>query len=97
MRRRAKSRRMSSVLYVGVDLHEKESQLAVFEQDGALVEERRVPTGELASFLSSLPGEKRVAMESVGFVYPVYDRLSSMQGCRVTVANVNMMQLIWFS
>ena len=32
---------MSSVLYVGVDLHEKESQVAVFEQDGALVEERK--------------------------------------------------------
>ena len=58
------------------------------------MEERRVPTGELASFLSSLPGEKRVAMESVGFVYPVYDRLSSLQGCSVTVANVNKLQLI---
>ena len=85
---------MNSVLYVGVDLHEKESQLAVFEQDGSLVEERRLPTGELASFLSSLPGEKRVAMESVGFVYPVYDCLSSLQGCSVTVANVNRLQLI---
>ncbi len=85
---------MSSVLYVGVDLHEKESQVAVFEQNGSLVEERRLPTGELASFLSSLPGEKRVAMESVGFVYPVYDRLSSLQDCRVTVANVNKLQLI---
>nr|WP_276978067.1 hypothetical protein [Ferrimicrobium acidiphilum] len=77
---------MSGILYVGVDLHEEESQLAVFEQDGSLVEERRVPTGELASFLSSLPGEKCVAMESVGFVYPIYDRLSSLQGCSVTVA-----------
>ena len=85
---------MSNVLYVGVDLHESESQVAVFEQDGSLVEERRIPTGELASFLSSLPGEKRVAMESVGFVYPVYDRLSSLQGCSVTVANVNKLQLI---
>jgi transposase len=85
---------MNSVLYVGVDLHEKESQVAVLEQDGSLVEERRLPTGDLASFLSSLPGEKRVAMESVGFVYPVYDRLSSLEDCRVTVANVNKLQLI---
>ena len=85
---------MSSILYVGVDLHEKESQFAVFEQDGSLVEERRIPTGELATFLSSLPGEERVAMESVGFVYPVYDYLSSLQGCSVTVANVNKLQLI---
>ena len=85
---------MSSTLYLRIDLHEKESQLAVFEQDGSLVEERRIPTGELATFLSSLPGEKRVAMASVGFIYPVYDRLSSLQGCRVTVANVNRLQLI---
>ena len=33
-----------------------------------LLEEMRVPTGKLASFLSSLPSEKRVAMESVGLV-----------------------------
>ena len=58
------------------------------------MEERRVPMGELASFLSSIRGEKRVAMESVGFVYPVYDRLFSLQGCRVTVASVNKLQLI---
>lgn len=85
---------MDNVLYVGIDLHERESQLAIFEKDGALVEERRLATGELASFLSSLPGEKRVAIESVGFVYPIYDKLSSLQGCTVTVANVNRLQLI---
>ncbi len=85
---------MSSILYVGVDLHEKESQVAVLEQDGSLVKEKRIPTRELASFLSSLPGEKRVAMESVGFVYPVYDHLSSLRDCTVTIANVNKLQLI---
>jgi transposase len=61
---------------------------------GLLWKRRGSPTGELASFLSSLPGEKRVAMESVGFVYPVYDRLSSLQDCTVAVANVNKLQLI---
>src|SRR5207244_2525280 len=66
----------------------------IFEQDGALVEEKRLPTGELAEFLSSLPGQKHIAMESVGFVYPIYDRLSSLQDCTVTVANPNKLQLI---
>ena len=84
----------NSILYVGIDLHERESQLAIFEKNGALVEERRLATGELASFLSSLPGEKHIAMESVGFVYPIYDKLSSLQDCIVTVANVNRLQLI---
>src|SRR5208337_3880755 len=94
MKKRATLGGMDNVLYVGIDLHERESQLAIFEKDGALVEERRLATGELASFLSSLPGEKRVAIESVGFVYPIYDKLSSLQGCTVTVANVNRLQLI---
>lgn len=32
------------VLYVGVDVHEKESQLAVLEKDGSLVMEERIPS-----------------------------------------------------
>ena len=85
---------MDNALYVGVDVHERESQLAIFEQGGTLVEERRLPTGELGAFLSSLPGEKRIAIESVGFIYPIYDRLTSLRDCRVTVANPNRLQLI---
>ncbi len=89
MVKRKKLEDMSDTLYVGVDVHEKESQLAIFEQDGALVDEKRLPTGELAEFLISLPGQKHIAMESVGFVYPIYDRLSSLRDCSVTVANPN--------
>ena len=94
MVKRKKLEDMSDTLYVGVDVHEKESQLAIFEQDGALVDEKRLPTGELAEFLISLPGQKHIAMESVGFVYPIYDRLSSLRDCSVTVANPNKLRLI---
>jgi transposase len=95
MRKGKKHRAMgNNVLYVGVDVHGIESHLAVLEQDGSLVEERRLPTRELGGFLSSLPGEKRVAIEATGFVYPVYDRLSSLEGCVVTVANPNRLKLI---
>jgi hypothetical protein len=59
------------ILYVGIDVHEKESQLAVFEKEGSLLMEERMPTKELGKFLSSLPGEKHVATESVGFVQPI--------------------------
>lgn len=82
------------MLYVGVDVHKIESHLAVLERDGSLVEERRLPARELGGFPSSLPGEKRVAIEATGFVYPVYDRLSSFEGCVVTVANPNRLKLI---
>ena len=79
--------------YVGVDVHE-ESQLAVLEKDGSLVMEERIPTKELDRFLSSLPGEKRVAIESVGFIQPIYERLSSIQDCTVSVANPSRLRLI---
>lgn len=77
-----------SKLYVGVDVHERESQVAVFEKDGSLLEERRVQTKRLARFLSSLPGEKYVGIESVGFIYPIFDRLTEA-GCNVSVCNPN--------
>ncbi|MDG6940053.1 MAG: hypothetical protein JRN39_06605 [Nitrososphaerota archaeon] len=51
------------MLYVGVDVHEKESQLGVPEKEGSLLLEERIPTKDLRKFLSSLPGEKRVAIE----------------------------------
>lgn len=83
-----------SPLFVGVDLHERESQLAVFSQAGSLIMEKRIPTDGLEPFLNSLPGEKHVAIESVGFVYPVYDRLSKLQSCTVSVADPNNVRLI---
>jgi len=84
----------AAVLYVGVDVHERESQLAVFDPSGSLLKEERIPTSELERFISSLPGEKRVAIESVGFIYPIYDRLSKITSCHVSVANPSSVQLI---
>jgi transposase len=82
------------VLYVGIDVHERESQLAVLEKEGSLLLEERMPTKDLGKFLSSLPGEKRVAIESVGFIHPIYEKLSSIQDCTVSVANPNKLRLI---
>jgi transposase len=96
MRKGPIKRSMSNygTLYVGVDVHEKESQLAVFEKGGSLLMEERLPTKELGRFLSSLPGEKRVAVESVGFIHPIYDKLSTIQDCTVSVANPSRLRLI---
>ncbi|MEM3646658.1 MAG: hypothetical protein QW334_00735 [Thermofilum sp.] len=81
-------------IYVEVNLHERESQLAIFSQEGSLLVEKRIPTADLESFVSSLQGEKRIAIESVGFVYPVYDRLSKLPFCTVSVADPNNVRLI---
>jgi len=82
------------ILYVGIDVHEKESQLAVLEKEGSLVMEERMPTKDLGKFLSSLPGEKHVAVESVGFIHPIYAKLSSIEDCTVSVANPSRLRLI---
>jgi transposase len=95
MKRRAKGKRMSNrVLYVGIDVHEKESQLAVLEKEGTLLMEERIPTKELGKFLSSLPGEKQVSIESVGFIHPIYAKLSSIRDCTASVANTSRLRLI---
>ncbi|MDG6979918.1 MAG: IS110 family transposase [Nitrososphaerota archaeon] len=82
------------IIYVGVDVHEKESQLAVLEKGGSILLEERIPTNNLHKFISSLPGEKRVAIESVGFIHPIYEKLSSVPKCTVSVANPNKLRLI---
>jgi len=55
---------------------------------------KRLPTKELGKFVSSLPGEKRVTIESVGFIHPIFEKLSSIQGCTVSVANPSGLRLI---
>ena len=82
------------IIYVGVDVHEKESQLAALEKEGSILLEDRIPTDDLRKFISSLPGEKHVAIESVGFIHPIYEKLSSVPKCTVSVANPNKLRLI---
>ena len=85
----------NTILYVGVDVHEREYQLAIFDPSGALLQEKRLRTANLGTFIDSLPGkEKHIAIESVGFIYPVYDKLRSIANCKVAVANPNSVNLI---
>jgi len=84
----------NSIIYIGIDVHERESQVAVLEKSGKLLLEDRVPTGELEEFISSIEGKKHIAIESVGFIHPIYERLSSIDRCKVYVANSNKLNLI---
>jgi transposase len=78
----------NEVLYIGADVHERETQLAIFEPGGTLLQEKRIPTKDLQSFVHSLPAkEKHLALESLGFIYPLYDKLRQVPGCDVAVAN----------
>jgi len=80
-------------LYIGVDVHEKESQVAVYDPDGGLIKEKRLPTQKLPAYVTSLPGEKRVALEAIGFIYPTHDALAEVAS-DVAVANPHNIQLI---
>jgi transposase len=83
------------VVYIGADVHERETQLAIFERGGVLLQEKRVATKDLASFVGSLEvREKHIALESVGFVYPLYDKLRQIPRCEVAVANPRTINLI---
>ncbi len=64
-----KDKRMKNDIYPGVDVHERESQVAAFDKEGELLDEKRMPTGSLAKYVSSLDGKKHVAVEAVGFIY----------------------------
>ena len=70
------------------DVHERETQLAIFEPGGTLLQEKRIPTSNLVGYVHSLPArEKHLALESVGFIYPLYDKLKQIPRLEVAVAN----------
>ncbi|HMK83455.1 MAG TPA: transposase [Candidatus Bathyarchaeia archaeon] len=78
----------NDVSYIGADVHERQTQLAIFEPGGTLLQEKRIPTKDLQSYIHSLPAkEKHLALESLGFIYPLYDKLKQVPGCDVAVAN----------
>jgi len=85
----------NEVLYIGADVHERETQLAIFEPGGTLLQEKRIPTKDLQSYVHSLPAkEKHLALESLGFIYPLYDKLRQVPGCEVVVANPKRLRQI---
>ena len=76
-------------------MYERESQLAVFDPSGTFLQEKSIRTANLGTFIDSLPGkEKHVVIESLGFIYPVYDKLRSIANWKVAVANPNSVKLI---
>src|SRR5712691_4802532 len=82
-------------LYFGTDAHERESQVAIFNASGDLLQEKRVPTSGLSRFISSVKceGKKYVGLEAVGFIYPLYDSLKRVSD-DVVVANPHKLRLI---
>ena len=84
-----------SIVFVGLDLGDRWSQLQVLNQEGEVVEESRLPTRESAlrrKFTTT--GRWRVAME-VGTHSPWVSRLVKELGHEVIVADARKLRLIY--
>ena len=76
------------VRYIGLDVHKKFIQVCMLDPDGAVLEEKRVPTEhqDLQAFAESLGPEDRVAMEACTFAWSLHDFLHDHAGS-ITVSN----------
>jgi len=80
---------------IGIDVHERELRIAVLkkrENFSLRIEYQRVNWRSLSH--QSKEGKKNVAVESVGFIHTIYERLSSIDRCKVYVASPNKLNLI---
>jgi transposase len=74
--------------HIAIDLGSKESQVCVRSGDGVIVEERRMPTGELRHYLAQRP-RARVVMETCSESWPIADAaLQSGHEVRVVAATL---------
>ena len=57
------------VIYIGADVHERETQLAIFEPGGTILQEKRISTKDLQSFVKSLPAKEKHLALRIGRVH----------------------------
>jgi transposase len=90
---------VTTVKYVGIDVHKKMCQAAVLDEDGTLLDEQRFqnsPEGieEFADKLSIFRNEMRATVEFTGNLWiPILDRLES-RGFDVALSNPSKTRLI---
>lgn len=77
--------------YLGIDVHKRESQVAVLDEDGEIVDEVRVANANLDTIAEEYAGSK-AALEATGNYYTIYDTLDEFLD--VSVANPSKTKLI---
>ena len=78
-------------MYLGIDVHKRNSQVAVRNEDGEIVREVRVENANLDEIGQQYAGSK-AAIEATGNYYAVYDTLDEYLD--VSVANPAELKLI---
>ena len=80
--------------YIGIDVHKRDSYIAVLNDDGAVVEEVRVENANLDDFAQAYPKAKAV-IEATGNYYTIYDTLD--QYMDVVVADPGQTKAIGYA
>jgi transposase len=61
--------------YLGIDVHKRDSQIAVLDEGGDLVAEQRIENDQFDEVADAYAGSK-AAFEATGNYYTIYDTLS---------------------
>lgn len=71
---------MRGKLYVGLDMHLKNTQGTIMKTDGTIVKKERFPTTKenLEEFLNGVPKSTPVALEALGFCWPWIDYIEEL-------------------
>lgn len=67
--------------YLGVDLHGKRSYLVLMTAEGVIEDKRRLPNGEVAAYLNTIPCNTHAVVEATGNWSYMYDVLNQRLEC----------------
>lgn len=81
---------------IGIDVHERYSNVCILDVDGKRTKEARVRTSDLPDFLSREPGPRQLCFEASLGYGTIYDRLTPIAD-RVLVAHPGHLRLIFRS
>jgi len=69
--------------YLGIDVHKRDSQVAVLDDDGEVVEKHRLENDQFADLAAAYDGAK-AALKASGNYYTIYDTLDEQLDVVVT-------------
>ncbi|MHB1843497.1 MAG: IS110 family RNA-guided transposase [Deltaproteobacteria bacterium] len=64
--------------HVAIDLGKKESQICLRDERGNILDERKVPTNAIGTYLEARPGAKRVILETCAEAFDVADEVKRL-------------------
>jgi len=72
--------------YLGIDVDKRDSQIAVLDEDGAIVAEQRIDNDQFETLAETYAGSK-AALEATSNYYTIYDTLDEHLDVQVADPN----------